>query len=154
MELVLTLLVAGILLLALETVLPGLIAGIIGFCCLIAGVVVAFSRLGSETGTTVLMGVLVVCLVGTVAYLKYFPGSRYARRFTLTQTVGDIGTERPELVGQSGVAFTTLRPSGTAVINHQRVDVVADGALIEKGTPIRVVAVEGLRVIVRQESPA
>lgn len=153
MELVLTLLVAGLLLLALETILPGLIAGIIGFCCLIAGVVVAYGRLGAESGSYVLMAVVAVCLVGTVAYLKYFPSSRYARRLTLTQTVGDIGTERPELVGQTGVAFTTLRPSGTAIINHQRVDVVADGAMIEKGTPVRVVAVEGLRVVVRKDSP-
>ncbi len=151
MELVLTLLIAGILLLVLETVLPGLIAGIIGFCCLIAGVVVAYG-LGTETGSVVLIGVVVFCLIGSMAYLKYFPGSRYARRFTLTRTIGDIGAERPELVGQNGVAFTKLRPSGTALINHQRVDVVADGVMIEQGTPITVVAVEGLRVVVRQVS--
>ena len=152
MGLVLTLLIAGILLLVLETVLPGMIAGIIGFCCLIAGVVVAYGRLGTETGSVVLIGVVVFCLIGSVAYLKYFPGSRYARRFTLTRTIGEIGTERPELVGQTGVAFTTLRPSGTAMINNQRVDVVADGVLIEQGTAIKVVAVEGLRVVVRQVS--
>jgi membrane-bound serine protease (ClpP class) len=154
MELVITLLVAGFLLLALETVLPGLIAGIVGFCCVVAGVVVAYQRKGPETGSMVLMSALAAGLVGAVLYLKYFPGSRAARRFTLTRTIGDIGTARPELVGQSGVAFTTLRPSGTALINNQRVDVVADGALIEKGTAIKVVAVEGLRVVVRQASGA
>ncbi len=152
MELVITLLITGALLLVLETVLPGMIAGIIGFCCLVAGVVVAFGRLGAETGSYVMAGVVVFCLVGAVVYVKYFPGSRYARRFTLTRTIGDIGAERPELVGQSGVAFTKLRPSGTALINHQRVDVVADGAMIEQGTPITVVGVEGLRVVVRQVS--
>lgn len=152
MELVLTLLVAGLLLIALETVLPGLIAGIVGFVCLISGVILAFSRLGTEMGSALLMGIVAVCLVGTVVYLKFFPGSRFARRLTLTQTVGEIGTERPELVGLSGVAFTTLRPSGTALINNQPVDVVADGNLIEKGKPVRVVAVEGLRVVVRLDS--
>jgi membrane-bound serine protease (ClpP class) len=154
MELVITLLAAGFLLLVLETVLPGLVAGIVGFCCLVAGVVIAYQRKGAETGNMVVMSVIVVGLVGAVLYLKYFPGSRAARSFTLTRTIGDIGVERPELVGQSGVAFTTLRPSGTALINNQRVDVVADGTLIEKGAAITVVAVEGLRVVVRPASNA
>lgn len=45
--------------------------------------------------------------------------------------------------------MTTLRPSGTAVINGKRVDVVSEGAFIEAGQVIKVVAVEGLRVVVR-----
>ena len=39
MELVVTLLVVGAILLLLETVLPGMIAGIVGGLCLIVGVV-------------------------------------------------------------------------------------------------------------------
>ena len=50
---------------------------------------------------------------------------------------------------QCGVAYTQLRPSGTALINGKRVDVVTEGSLIEKGTAIRVVDTEGLRVVVR-----
>jgi membrane-bound serine protease (ClpP class) len=42
-----------------------------------------------------------------------------------------------------------LRPSGTANINGQRVDVVTEGGLIERGTAVKVVAVEGSRIVVR-----
>jgi membrane-bound serine protease (ClpP class) len=42
-----------------------------------------------------------------------------------------------------------LRPSGAAVINDKRVDVVTEGPFIDRGTPVRVVAVEGMRVVVR-----
>jgi membrane-bound serine protease (ClpP class) len=48
------------------------------------------------------------------------------------------------------VALTQLRPSGTANINGQRVDVVTEGGLIERGAEIKVVAVEGTRIVVRQ----
>ena len=72
-----------------------------------------------------------------------------ARPFLSDATVGDIGTERPELVGQSGTALTQLRPSGTALLHGKRVDVVTEGGLIEKGADVKVVAVEGLRVVVR-----
>ena len=42
MATVVTLILVGAALLLLETVLPGMIAGIIGFACLVAGVVMFF----------------------------------------------------------------------------------------------------------------
>ena len=150
MELVIMLLVAGALLLLLETLLPGMIAGIVGMLCLIAAVFVGYDRLGVPAGHWVLLGVLFGLIVGTIIWLKYFPTSRLARPFVSKSTVGDIGTDRPELLNQTGTAFTHLRPSGTALINGKRVDVVTEGAMIERGKPIKVVANEGMRVIVRE----
>ena len=150
MELVIMLLVAGALLLLLETVLPGMIAGIVGLLCLIAAVVVGYDRLGTPGGHWVLLGVLCGLIVGTIVWLKYFPTSRLARPFVSKSTVGDLGTNRPELVNQIGTALTHLRPSGTAIINGKRVDVVTEGTMIERGKPVKVVAIEGLRVIVRE----
>jgi membrane-bound serine protease (ClpP class) len=149
MELVITLIVVGAILLILETILPGLIAGIIGLCCLIAGVYFAYVRLGVTAGNWVLLGVCAGLIVGTICWLKYFPTSRLARPLVSKSKVGDIGTEKPELLDQTGTAYTNLRPSGTALINGKRIDVVTEGALIEKGTAIKVVAIEGMRVIVR-----
>ena len=149
MEWVITLLVAGAVLLLLETILPGMIAGVVGLLCIVAGVVVAFVVLGSQQGSYVLAGVFIALVVGTLLWLKFFPDSSVGRKFTLGQTVGDIGTERPELLHQTGTALTPLRPSGTAVINGHRVDVVTEGAMIERNAPVQVVAVEGMRVVVR-----
>ncbi|MBL9126358.1 MAG: hypothetical protein JNL97_01865, partial [Verrucomicrobiales bacterium] len=56
---------------------------------------------------------------------------------------------RPELLNQSGSALTHLRPSGTALIGGRRVDVITEGSMVERGSPVRVVAVEGMRVVVR-----
>jgi membrane-bound serine protease (ClpP class) len=54
------------------------------------------------------------------------------------------------LVGRAGVAQTVLRPSGMAVIDGNRLDVVAESGMIAAGNAIKVVAVEGTRVIVRK----
>ncbi|NBV25436.1 MAG: hypothetical protein EBS05_26425 [Proteobacteria bacterium] len=150
MVLVVTLLLVGAVLLLAETVLPGMIAGILGVLCLIAGVVEGYQEFGTAMGNWILLGTLATLFVGFLAWLKYFPDSRFARIYTSHSTVGELGTERPELIGQSGVAHTALRPSGVAVIGTQRVDVVTEGALIERGTAVKVVAVEGARVVVRQ----
>ena len=57
---------------------------------------------------------------------------------------------RMDLLGVEGKAFTDLRPSGTALINDERVDVVSEGSFISKGTKVKVVKVEGSRVVVRE----
>ena len=41
-------------------------------------------------------------------------------------------------------------PSGTAEIDGRPVDVVSEGAFLPKGTNVRVVTVEGARVVVRK----
>jgi membrane-bound serine protease (ClpP class) len=149
MELVITLFVAGAILLVLETILPGMIAGSIGLLCVLVGVIQSFIVFGPETGSYILAAVVVVLILGTMAWFRYFPETRLARMFASESTVGDIHTERPELLHQTGSALTPLRPSGTAVINGRRVDVVTEGGMIARHTPIKVVAVEGMRVVVR-----
>jgi membrane-bound serine protease (ClpP class) len=149
MEIVVILLIAGAILLALETVLPGLVAGFVGFACLVTAVVIGYTRFGAQTGNLLLFIVLAGLVAGAALWIKYFPDSRFGRMFVSQRVVGELGVERPDLVGHTGTAFTQLRPSGTALIQGRRVDVVSEGVLIPRGTPVKVVAVEGLRVVVR-----
>ena len=48
-----------------------------------------------------------------------------------------------------GEALTMLRPSGMAKFDGKKYSVVTSGELVEKGTVVRVVKVEGSRVVVR-----
>lgn len=149
MEVVITLIVVGGLLIFLETILPGLIAGAVGFGCLVAAVVVAYARVGTSAGHAVLVTVVLGFILGSILYLRYFPGSRTARLFTSKGASGDTGVDKSNLLHATGRTATPLRPSGAVVINGQRVDVVSEGPMIEKDTPIRVILVEGSRVVVR-----
>ena len=149
MATVVTLILVGTALLLLETVLPGMIAGMIGFACLVAGVVMAYLNFDTATANVILLAVVVGVIVGALGWFKFFPDSRFAKVFISQRTVGDIGTDKPELLNQTGKALTPLRPSGTAIIGGKRVDVVTEGPFIEPGTPVKVVAVEGMRVVVR-----
>jgi len=142
--------VLGAILMFLETFLPGLVTGILGFLFCVAAVILAYRDFGLQTGNLVLGGVVVGLVIGVSCWLKFFPESRIARLFISRSAVGELGVDKPELVNCTGVTITQLRPSGTAFINGKRVDVVTEGALIEQGASIRVVAVEGLRVVVRE----
>lgn len=153
MGLIIALLVIGAILLLLETILPGMVAGVAGFGCLLAAVVLGYSELGTAGGNFLLLGVALGLMIGTLVWMRFFPQSRVGQMFVSKKVIGDVGTERPDLLNQTGTALSLLRPSGTAMINGQRVDVVTEGTLIDAGTPIRVVAVEGLRVVVRAAEP-
>lgn len=149
MEMIAALLIIGVLLLAAEIFLPGAIAGIAGLCCLIIAVIMSYVEFGFKTGNGVLFSVLAGLVAGTLVWLKYFPNSRAARPFISNRVIGNLGVEQPELLHKTGTAFTDLRPAGTAEINGQRVDVVAENQMITRGTPIKVVHIEGMRVVVR-----
>ena len=150
MTLIIALLVLGAILMFLEIFLPGLVTGILGFLCWVAAVILSYQEFGFQTGNLVLGGVLVGLVIGIFCWLKFFPESRIAGLFISRGTVGELGVTRPELLHCTGVAITQLRPSGMALINGKRVDVVTEGTLVDRGAPIKVVAVEGLRVVVRE----
>lgn len=151
MELVIILLAVGVLLIIAEMVLPGIIAGVLGGLCLLAGIIEGYVVFGARTGNLILMGVLAGLLAGLAIWLKFFPDSRLGRLLVSQRVVGEIGTDRPELLGKTGTAFTRLRPAGTAMIDGKRVDVVTEGQLVEKGAAIRVVGVEGMKIVVRAD---
>jgi membrane-bound serine protease (ClpP class) len=153
MELTVTLLVIGGLLLLAETVLPGMVAGILGFLCIVGGVIAGYTKLEPPAGHYILLGTAVALVAGTVTWFRVFPNSRFARVFISRQAVGNLGVENPTLLHQTGTALSHLRPSGMALINGHRVDVVTEGGMIERGAPVKVVAIEGIRVVVRVVSP-
>lgn len=155
--LMIALLVVGVILVTLEAVTPGFsIPGILGICSLIAGIFV---------GTTILDGaalflliaavlVLIVVLVWSV-YRSATRGGRISRLLMLNTRTGreegfNSAADQSGLLGKKGMAVTTLRPTGTAELDGEDVDVVAEGAFIEKGSPVIVTKVEGFRVVVKQ----
>ena len=56
-----------------------------------------------------------------------------------------------EYLGQTGVALTVLRPAGTAMIENKRLDVVSVGDFVDVDMPVRIVGVEGSKIIVEED---
>ena len=65
--------------------------------------------------------------------------------------LNDVSAEtKGDLVGKTGEVLTELRPSGSILLEGSPVDVVSEGAFLEKGEQVQVIAVQGSRVIVRK----
>jgi membrane-bound serine protease (ClpP class) len=53
-------------------------------------------------------------------------------------------------IGASGTARSMLRPAGKAEFGGHTVDVITQGDFIDPGSAVRVVALDGLRVVVEK----
>lgn len=168
----------GILLLATELfLLPGFgLFGVLGVLALFGGLLGTFVPTGGSLGDPgtqqdLLRGATIILLSVITAGIGMYLIGRHFDRFPLldrlvlgarpddedeegarvdaemlraaTRTLS-VGPE----VGATGVSTTALRPSGTAEIGGKLVDVVAELGYIDPDTPVRVVRIEGFRVVV------
>jgi membrane-bound serine protease (ClpP class) len=149
---------AGVVAIILEVFVPSAgIIGIAGLGSIIASVVIAYQRLGNLIGSIYLAVVLVLVPVFIVLYFRFFPRSPVGR-WLINQDRQEpekgFSSFTPEkyvdLVGKEGTSLTILRPVGMVRIDGQKYSAVTGGEFIEKDKPIKVVKVEGSRVVVRQ----
>ncbi|UCF97028.1 MAG: hypothetical protein JSV89_17905 [Spirochaetaceae bacterium] len=149
---------AGVLAIIVEVFVPAAgIIGIAGVGSIVASVVIAYQRLGNLIGSIYLAVVLVMVPVFIVLYFRFFPRSPVGR-WLISQDRQDVdkgyASYTPEkytdLVGREGTSLTVLRPVGMVLIDGQKYSAVTGGEFIEKDKLIRVVKVEGSRIVVRQ----
>lgn len=154
----------GLIALGVEVfVLPGFgVAGILGLLAMGAAVVMALVG-GAPTGGDFVyaFGIMAAAIVlsGGVfyAWLRHLPNSeRWSGLLLKDEVHRDQGyvsaPVRNELIGLTAVAVTDLRPSGTAEIEGERIDVVAEGVFIRAGEVVEITASEGYRHVVRPVS--
>jgi len=156
---VITLALFGIAMIAMEVILPGGIFGAIG--ALTIGVSIfltatspGLDSIGADGRFLLGCGILVGAVILLALWLKFFTRASFVKNHLLSGDIdGTTNYDKYEvLLDQSGVAETDLRPSGKARLEGTKYDVLAETGMISSGTEIKVVRVEGSRVIVRATS--
>lgn len=144
--------IVGMVLLVIEMFHPGFgVAGGIGILLLFVGVILT-ARIVVQ-GIIMSAVILALLAVLLVILLRSAAKGRLSRTLVLRERTdaasGFSGTEDLRaLVGKTGTALTTLRPSGTADFDGVRFDVVTRGEFLKVGTPIEIIEVEGNRIVV------
>lgn len=144
---------AGIIFIVLELfVIPGFgIAGIFGLAAMGASLFMSFPDPRSALQAMAITVVAVVVLV--LIFLKRFQRAALWGRLILTQQQAEeyrpTDLDTSSLLGMTGVVRTQLRPAGRVEIEGEFYDAVAEGRMVPPGTTVRVVRVEGPRIVVR-----
>ena len=151
----------GAIALAVEIfVLPGFgVAGVVGTLAIVASMILAMMGARPSTGDVaqalaVLGASLVITMAVIYAWLRHLPNSgRFSGlllRGSVHKSQGFVSApNRGDLIGLDGVAVTDLRPSGTARVGQERIDVVTEGEYVPQGSRVQVVQSDGYRHVVR-----
>ena len=166
---------AGVVFLLVELlILPGFgISGLTGFILLILSLVLASQSFYlpekswqmSQLAQTLTVLTVSGCVFVASAYAlsKYFGDIPVLGRIVLrppdasdmaadptTGVVGHVSRHFGVEVEDVGVADSPLRPAGRARFGDDYIDVVTEGAFVDRGANVRVVNISGNRVIVRK----
>ena len=148
MTLAIILLIVGLVLLFCRDSPAGMVLGALALLSI--GGSVAAAYMNTEYGHLFLAIALASVIGFTFWFVLIFPDNKICEKTNQPNQCWRFGIDHSKLLEQQGEAYTDLRPSGKANINDQRFDVVTEGVFLEKGDPIRVIAIEGQRVVVRK----
>lgn len=142
---------AGIIIIIAEIILPSggiltlMATGLIGY-----SLYIVFSTVSSSTGIIFVLADVFIIPITVIIGLKLLAKSPVTLRASLSKEDG-VTSQSPELekyIGMGGTALSDLRPSGTAMIDGKRLDVVSRGEYLERSTEIFVLSVTGNQIIV------
>lgn len=136
----------GVALVLTELLTPGIVIGLLGSACLGTAVYFTFVEYGVAVGLLSL-GAAVLFGVAVVLYAV----RRLTLRSTLESTDGydSADPQLKELVGVEGVTLTPLHPTGLARLSGRRLSVVSRGEPVEAEVRVKVIEVEGNRIVVK-----
>ncbi|CEG27911.1 NfeD family protein [Bacillus sp. B-jedd] len=150
----LALFIGGIVLIFLEFFLPGAVAGTLGVAALIGSLFLAGGstfQMGVSLLISIFFSIVFFILLIKVFHKKMTIFNSMVLYDEARKEDGYVSNvNRTDLLGREGVALTVLRPSGTAIFNSERIDVVTEGAFIRQDARVKVIEVEGPRIVVRE----
>ena len=149
----------GLVLLALEIfVIPGFgIVGLLGITCIVISFFAAFGfknfAVASHTVAYSLLGALVTIILLTVYVLPKSSIFKWIRLDTVQKRGEGCMSHKEvslDLLHQTGIAHTTLRPVGSIMINEKIYEATTQGAFIEKGENIEVIEATPMKIVVKK----
>jgi len=154
-------LISGLILLLFEIfVVPGF--GPVGVGAIIflgVGIYLSWTKLSYAWG----LAVTFISIFSIVLSIYLLKRMGVVKKFVLSKNVDDEshpeGENRMEdadsqnqrvSVEDKGITISDLRPSGIAEFDNNRINVIADGIYIKRGTQIKIVRIEGNRIFVEE----
>lgn len=146
--------VAGFIFVGIETIIPGFGApGIIGICCLVAGVFLTADTLMEAliiiAVVMVLLAIFIFIIVTLLSKGKLKPPIILNER--QRKESGYISSKDLQyLIGRHGITTTDLHPAGRVLIEGVEFDVISDGRFINKGVEVEIYKISNSSLVVKE----
>ena len=145
----------GIVLLSIEIfVIPGFgITGILGILGIVAGIFMSFGINNIAQAVLVVFVSLIADIILIIILARFILKSKGFKNIVAleTDTAGyHSSVSYDNLLGCEGITDTFFRPSGNIIINDKKYDAITEGEFINKGAKIKVILVEGNKIVIKE----
>ena len=141
MTLIILLFALGIVLLAVEVIVPGGILGSIGGLMMFGGCVMSFLEFGTGGGIVAVTVALALAVLALYIEFRVLPKTAIGKRAFLTREITGVsaafGEEARDLIGKSAEALTMLSPSGYIRIDGKRYEAFCQSGQVPAGAVAR-----------------
>lgn len=149
---IIALLIAGIALLLIELFIPGFgIFGITGLIlCTISSIIIAYSY-----GPAALCVELILLAFIAALLFRALKKNKAFKKIILEESLSAQGFDEnliSGLMNKEGITTTDLKPYGKACFDGTEADVFSNGGYIYKDKAVKVIAIKGKNVIVKELS--
>ncbi|TDU72822.1 membrane-bound serine protease (ClpP class) [Prosthecobacter fusiformis] len=151
--------ILGVLLMILETFVPGMVAGLLGALCVLTGVILVmvsddFSHWPPWGRSVAACGIVLVTVILQLVWLRYFAIRFWQKSFTLEASIPSVESPMTLANGTEGTALTELRPLGRADFGGLRREVRCEDGFAPEGSLLRITGSEPGNLLVRLIPPA
>lgn len=147
----------GVVLLAVEVIVPGGILGTIGGLMMFGGCVMAFMKYETTGGLIAVAVALALTSLTLFVEFRILPKTAAGKRAFLTKEITGVsaafGEEARDLIGKSAESLTMLSPSGYIRIDGKRYEAFCQSGQVPAGAPLEVIGADNFRLIVSQTKP-
>lgn len=144
----------GVLFVIIELFIVGAVIGIIGIILISISIVMLGNNLLLMLGNVIVA--LILSIIEWVVLVKIFKKNiPFLDKVILKDsTNAESGftshDDSSHLVGKTAQTVTDLRPAGIIKLDDERIDAVSDGTFILRNRQVKILEVEGTRVVVRE----
>ena len=153
MTLIAGLVLAVLVLTALEVFVPG---GILGFCavgCLLAATCLCFLQYGFMPAVLLFSATALAAFLLAIVQFRWWRKSPAGRGLFLREVVGrqtSAEADGDSIVGRTGETLTRLNPSGRVSVDGRSYEACSRDGYIEAHAPVRVVGRDQFKLIIQK----
>lgn len=142
---------AALVLIFFEVVLPGGILGVLAAFCILVATWFGYVEYGLLGALTVFFGAIIASCALIFIEFKVLAKTGFGQNFFLRAAVeGHTKVEKTDadIVGKKGVTLTRMNPSGMVAIDGKPYEAFSQDGFLEKDEPVTIVSRDTFKLIV------
>ncbi len=153
MTLITGLVLAALVLIFFEVILPGGVLGLLALACILGATWLGFADYGALGGVLTFFGALVA--VGLLIFIEFklMAKTSLGKGFFLGSSVtghSNVAQGEDSIVGQEATTLTRLNPSGKVAIDGRSYEAYSQDGYIESGETVLVAKRDNFKLIIKK----